>query len=180
MSEGTLTNIVIALHVSAVDAVRIVNTLAIHTDDVPSREASWKHVRRSTKDLTLVFGPAGLKRVRATNLVNQLSDTGFRYTGCVLAVRYTDDADNPKLSLEFPFENKPELGLAPQTIHLGEILHRLVWRRGRVLLLRQGDGSLTASVELAQPKASSSSRITELEYDRILGFCCRRNHLPTS
>lgn len=179
MSEqSSLTKIVLALHVSAVDAMRIVNQMLIPMDTIPSREAAWSHVHRSDRDVTLVFGPAGLKRVRATHLIEQLAESGFRYDGCMLAVKSTDHVSRPKLCLEIAFLKAPSLSLAPQATHLKRVLAHLSWKRARVIILRGDDGNLGASVELVLPKAASTTRATELEFDPRHGFYCRRPYLP--
>lgn len=172
-ADASLTTVVVALHAPSARLLHIIHWLALDPKAIPVREGAWRHVRRSEDGLTLVFGPAGLKRVRAGSLVDRLTDAGFRYAGGTFAVKTrtgSNEPREPKLCLEIVFAKEPDLPLAPQAALLGAALSHPVWKRGRVTLVRDDDGSWGASVDLVRPMTTLPSSVSELTFHPERGF----------
>lgn len=192
------TIIVIALHASPKAMLRLFRCLGLNPEKVKTEEMHWGHVRRSDEDIGLVFGPAGLKRVRATRLVTQLTDAGFRNVCNTLIVKpavYTKteerrnrhdprgslvregrhkwgDDGKPayKMYLDSSFALDHELELTPTAVLLDALLSHTVWERGRVLVTEDEPGSRMAFVEVVQPRSRPSRRVMELSFHPERGF----------
>ncbi len=202
----SLTAVVFALHESPTKMPDLFRRVGLDPATVPCREIPWRHIRRSDAETELVFGPAGLKQVRATRLLGRLTDAGFRYGDSALVVKravYTkaderrsrdddrtvlvregkpkwDDHGKPayKMYLESTFERESGRGLPPPAVMLEAFLVHTVWKRGRVLVGTREDGSRAALVELVRPKRGASRSVTELGFHPTRGFTSHVIDLP--
>lgn len=209
--QRSLTTVVLALHLDPERAASIVKMMGLDPASVPYRVLNWKHVRYSNETTTLLFGPSGLRRVRASELIPQLSSQGFRFIDCSLvykqAVYTKKEARKPMTWADFErgtskIEGQPkyddqnqagfkiyiEISLVcnnavssslPLKL-LEDILKKCVWKRGRVIVVREKDGTQGAAlVELVQLASRRSSlRGQELSFHPTRGFESHYIDLP--
>jgi hypothetical protein len=179
----------LALHMSAFEVALCVGLLGLNQKSVPRQHREWSHVPKSDETVILSFGRQGLKRVRATSLVNQLVEHGFRYQGSAIAFKRAisakgaeqfDGRNRPlwKFCLEINLEYAPERSPEPMLVPLARFVADHTWKRGRVFQLPDPDGNRSAVVELVQPKTSHPPCVTELQFERPGIFVKRLVHLP--
>lgn len=187
----TFSKIVLALHMPESEVTRFLLWLDIRPESVPRLVTTWKHVAKSNANALLAFGRRGLKRVKAGELIDQLTDLGYRYHDCVIALKpdtYTktdvrtarhagwnhlregdkkldEHMHQPwKFCLAITFELAPLRPLGPEAGLLTALLKPLVWRRGRVLALWNEERVRSSLVELVGPKQSQPRSFTRLAF----------------
>ena len=185
----TFSKIVLALHMPESEVTRFLQWLGIRPESVPRLVTTWKYVAKPDVNRLIHFGRRGLKRVKADKLINQLIELGYRYQGCVIALKpgaYTKkearaaqragrthvkegalDEHTPqpwKRCLAITFELAPSRLLGPEAALLAAILEPLIWQRGRTFALWNEEQVRSSLVELVGPGRGNPHSFTELHF----------------
>ncbi|MEK7473327.1 MAG: hypothetical protein AAB668_01180 [Patescibacteria group bacterium] len=177
-TDAPLKTVVIALHMMDQDLIPLIMRLGYDPVTMPTRDASWGFIANSDEEVRVVFGRAGLKRVYAPLLIQQLTAHGFKQQGCILARKpdtYTKkEARIAKCEgLLNVREGRPKFGPAKQYLWkqclevrfrpgnaapvrgdrllLRSMFEHICWKRGRVYEITESDGRRYALVELVMP-----------------------------
>lgn len=166
MAIAPLTTVVINLHESAQETLRLMRELELNPDEIPARQElnQWQlHQRFRDDDLRSIFPGSGLRRVQAPQLIVQLTQAGFRHIAPTLIV-----GRSGKMYTEFAFVKDPSLQPTPHTTRLGRVLSELVWRRVRGVT-GLVDGELISVIDLVQIQRTPQGPRTNLYFHPTIG-----------